>query len=177
MRFRIGTKLLCGFLAVILLTGLIALLAVARLSELHSIVEEFTQKELSEVHLLGEIRSVLSEMEPALRQSLLDARQGKRLDEQWEREMMESLRTYRSLDPAMPGEEERLLGELTARYGSLRATTATVVDLVRRGEDAQARGLRSRSFSRVSRPEKGAIPCASCSSRMTAGWPGSSKKG
>jgi methyl-accepting chemotaxis protein len=143
MGSSIGLRLFGGFLAVILLTGLIVLVAIGRLSELRSISGELFQKEISEVHALWSIRTLLTEREAHLRQILLNDEREKHLSaiRENDQRVRESFATFRTLHPLVAEEEEQLLGEVTIRYRSLQEATADVTALVQRGEGTKATAL------------------------------------
>ena len=59
MHFPIGIRLFTGFVVLILITTLIVLVAIGRLSELGSILRQLPEKEILEVHNVWKIRTLL----------------------------------------------------------------------------------------------------------------------
>lgn len=142
-KFPIGIRLFAGFLALILLTSVIVFVAIARLSDLNSILSQLQKRELAEVHTLWKVRTLITGMESNLRNILLNHEQRKHLLQMWEKRQAvgESLATFDKLNPHPSDEEERLFGELTTRYRSFDASTADIVILARQGQETQASGL------------------------------------
>jgi signal transduction histidine kinase len=74
VRLSIGTRMLGGFLAVVVLIGAIVATAIVYFSRLESSLQELFDEEIPEVHTLWEIRSRLVEIEVKL-YDILDRRQ------------------------------------------------------------------------------------------------------
>ena len=143
MHFPIGIRLFTGFVVLILITTLIVLVAIGRLSELGSILRQLPEKEILEVHNLWEIRTLLSGMEIDYRHLLLDHEREKqflRLGEK-KRAIRESLAAFHGLNPRPSEEEKRLLTELTARYRAFGAATDSIVTLAGQGPETDPREL------------------------------------
>lgn len=143
IRFPLGLKLFAGFIVMILVTGVIALVSISRLSELGSILKEVPQKELPEVHALWKVRTLLSGMETDLRHVLFDEDRGKYLHYMWKKgkDIQDSLVTYRELHHFMTDEEAQLLEEVNSKYKLLEDLTANLLNLLRQGEESTARAL------------------------------------
>ncbi|MFQ5775542.1 MAG: ATP-binding protein [Kiloniellaceae bacterium] len=143
MRLPIGTKLFGGFLAVILVTSAIAVVAIDRLSELDSILREVSKKEIPEVRTLSTIRTLLGEIETDLRRVLLsDEKDEYFLHIQKRHQIIrEHLADFWKLNPTPAAEEERLLGYLTTHSRSFEQATARIGDLLIRGQAPNARAL------------------------------------
>lgn len=75
----IRVRLFVGFLAVVFLAGIISLMAIVRLSQLVPISLSLIEEEIPEVHLLWNIKILLSEMESDLERLLLNQEQQKYL--------------------------------------------------------------------------------------------------
>ncbi|MFQ5658495.1 MAG: ATP-binding protein [Candidatus Methylomirabilales bacterium] len=143
MKLPIGARLLAGFLAVIFLAGLIALVAINRFSNLSSVTGYLAHKEIPEVHLLWKMRNLISEMKIDLQSFLLDhAGQEQLFRLQQKNDALEkSLMTYQMLHPLLSEEEERLSRELTARYRSFQEATSRVISFIHNGEENKARAF------------------------------------
>ncbi|MFQ5793236.1 MAG: HAMP domain-containing protein, partial [Acidobacteriota bacterium] len=150
MKRPIGFRLSVGFLATIILTGLIILVAFPLVSELGSITRELTELELAEVHLLWRIRILLTEMESDVRHLLNNGqdRYGLPIREKASH-VRESLATYEDLHPLTPPKEKQLLREFATRLQSLGDATAAVMGFVQEGKEIEARELVAGRWERL----------------------------
>ncbi|MFQ5781102.1 MAG: sensor histidine kinase [Nitrospiria bacterium] len=141
MKLPIGARLLAGFLAVIFLAGLTALVAIQRLSELSFVTGDLAQKEIPEVHLLWKMRNVISGMKTDL-ESFIRTHGGDehliRLQEK-DKTLENSFVMYHIIHPVLVEEEERLSKELIARYRSLQEATSQVIGFIQSGDENKAR--------------------------------------
>ncbi len=140
MKVTIGLKLLAGFLAIILLAGVIALVSINRLSEISLVTRDLAQKEIPEVHVLWKMRNLILGMDIDL-QSFLGNREGQehlvRLQEK-DRAIKQSFAQFEVLNPLPSEEEGRLLRELPARYRSLQEATSSIISFIQSGQEEKA---------------------------------------
>ncbi|MFQ5804389.1 MAG: sensor histidine kinase [Candidatus Methylomirabilales bacterium] len=140
MKLPIGARLLAGFLAVIFLAGLTALVAIHHLSELSFVTADLAQKEIPEVHLLWKMRNVISGMKIDI-ESFIRTHGGDehliRLQRK-DKVVEDSLVTYQVLHPFLSDEERKLSRELIAGYRSLQEATSRVISLMQSGEENEA---------------------------------------
>lgn len=137
----IGIRLFSGFLAVVLVTVLIVLVAIGRISWLSSISEELIQREVKEVKHLLEIGTLLSEMEIDLQHLIHQhLEQETYLIRTWEKEerIQESLVAFRKLHSLLPEEEEQLLGELTTHFRAFQEAMVSVTTFVQPRDETKA---------------------------------------
>lgn len=140
MRFPIGARLLTGFLAVIVLVGLIAVFAINRFSDLNSVTGGLAQHEVPEVHLLWSIRTMISGMEASLREFLDHGREDQLVAlQETIGSIDETFASYGALHRLQSKPEEILLRTLTSDYRSLQEATVQLIDFIRSGQEEKAR--------------------------------------
>lgn len=143
MKYPIGARLLAGFLAVILLGGLAAFVAISRLIDLTSVTGELVQKEIPEVHVLWKMRTLISGMKTDLLSLLSNPAREEDLGRlrQKDTAIEESFVKFHLLHPLLSKDEERLSRELMARYRSFQEATTRVIGLIQSREESKARAL------------------------------------
>lgn len=144
-RFSIRTRLLVGFLAVLVLTGAAGAIALIRLAEVSSLTTLLVEQEVPEVHLLWTLRLLLVNWESQVLDLELDrsgrAQVGTQL-RQLDRGVEAALAAYRAAHRILPSDEGPLLDELVSRYQTLRDQTERFVGLNEAGRDGESRARR-----------------------------------
>jgi signal transduction histidine kinase len=142
MRFSIRMKLAVGFAALVLLTGVIAAVAIGRLSRLVSVSHSLIEEEIPEIHVLRESVRRLSIMEWDLERLILDKGQQELLAlSEREKSIRELMMSYGRFHPNPPQDMDEGLREFVPRYRALQNTTADIVSLVQQGAQVKARAL------------------------------------
>ena len=143
-RFSIGTRLFVGFLVIIVVTTVSAVVAVNRFAKLSSATGFLSQQEIPEIHQLWTARAMISEGEVHLLHLLLDhedtpshvrsVRRGHQVVE-------ESLRQFRALHAVLLPEEDLLIRNVQSQYRAYREEMSRIVDLLVRGDQKAGRAL------------------------------------
>ncbi|MFQ5506957.1 MAG: hypothetical protein ACE5F1_19470, partial [Planctomycetota bacterium] len=125
---------------VILLTCLIAFVAIKRFSDLKFITGGLAQHEVPEIHLLWRIQTMISGMEVDLNQFLSHGREEHLVALQEAiGSLGKTLASYQALHRLQAGPEEQLLRDLTSDYQLLQEATVQIIDVISTGEEEKAR--------------------------------------
>ena len=132
MPFSIGVRMLIGFLAVILLTGAIVVVAAVQLSRLGSIMDILANNEVPEMNTLWNIKTLLSGVESDIGHTLLGHDVETRLVQIRKRKeaIDESFNRYQEVHLPMTVEEAGILEDLLIRYESFGEASASITALV-----------------------------------------------
>ncbi len=143
MNLSIGSRMFLGFLVVIFLTGVIVIVAFTHFLKLDSTLRKLAEEELPEVHVIWNIRNLLSGVETDLTHILIGHDVETHLVKIRSKQsaISASLSDFRQLHSTLPAELEKIFSELTARNASFEESAKDVVALVKTGQtgDAKAR--------------------------------------
>jgi len=138
----IRTKLWIGFVAMVLLAGVIATVATVHLSRLAWLSRHLIEEEIHEVHLLRESAQHLLTMERTLELRILDERQQEvPAISDTEHSIRELMTAYERLHPILQPDMHQGLREFALHYRAVEDTTADILRLVQREARAEARAL------------------------------------
>lgn len=143
MQFSIGVRMLIGFLAVILLTVAISVVAAVQLSRLGSILDFLAGTEVPEMTTVWNIKDLLSRVESDIGHTLLghDVEEHLISIEQRKSAISESLDRYQMGHQPMAAEEAGILEALLIHYESFVEASTSITALVEQGRLAEAQAL------------------------------------